>query len=265
MPAETTLALEAPEVAGHRDLWAAVPPELAARFGIADRAIGPGRAMVAAGLPDSRLLNHALGVPATAEALDALEAFAGAHGTVPVLALREGAPGEKILRERNYTRGYAWVKFTRAPAALAPPECPLRVGAVPAGEGDNVGTLMVRAFGLPEDLVPWLGSIAGRPSWHCLGAYAGPRLVATGSLFAHRAGGWLGFAATDPEHRGRGAQKALLAARIGLAHRLGLTLLAVETGERVPGQPDPSYRNILGAGLRPVYRRPFWRGSVPVA
>jgi GNAT superfamily N-acetyltransferase len=65
--------------------------------------------------------------------------------------------------------------------------------------------------------------------------------------------GWLGIASTLAEFRGRGAQSALLAARVARAHRLGLRLLVTET--------ETSYGNVLRAGfgeryVRPNYLRP---------
>ena len=47
-----------------------------------------------------------------------------------------------------------------------------------------------------------------------------------------------------------------MAARIGHARELGLELVVTETGERVPGRPSNSYRNIVRAGFRPAYVRP---------
>jgi GNAT superfamily N-acetyltransferase len=121
-----------------------------------------------------------------------------------------------------------------------------------------MGGILAGAFDLPGELADWFAALAGRPPWHCLGAYDGRDLVATGSLYVHEQSGWLTWGATDPAHRGRRAQKALLAARVELARRLGLVLLVTETGEQRAGLPDASYRNILGAGFRPVYTRPFW-------
>jgi hypothetical protein len=50
----------------------------------------------------------------------------------------------------------------------------------------------------------------------------------------------------------------LLAARIDAARAAGAVSLATETGERVPGAPDQSYRNILRAGFREAYLRANW-------
>ena len=68
-----------------------------------------------------------------------------------------------------------------------------------------------------------------------------------------------GAAATLEAARGRGCQTELLRRRILDAASAGCRLLFVETGERVPGKPDASYRNILRAGFEEAYLRPNWR------
>ena len=73
---------------------------------------------------------------------------------------------------------------------------------------------------------------------------------------------WIGVASTRPGYRRRGAQTALLAARIDAARDAGAVLLATETGERVPGEPDQSHRNIVRAGFREAYLRANWRSPV---
>jgi hypothetical protein len=61
--------------------------------------------------------------------------------------------------------------------------------------------------------------------------------------------------ATRSEFRRRGAQNAILAARIRRAAELGCTMVVTETGELVEDRPSSSYRNILRAGFEPQYLR----------
>jgi GNAT superfamily N-acetyltransferase len=58
-----------------------------------------------------------------------------------------------------------------------------------------------------------------------------------------------------PALRGRGAQTALLRARIEAARELGCAVLVTETGEPAGRQPGASYRNIRRAGFEPAYVR----------
>ena len=103
-----------------------------------------------------------------------------------------------------------------------------------------------------------MAAIVGRPGWSCYLAFPGDQPLAAGALYVAHGVGWLGFAGTVPEHRGRGAQGAVLAARAREAAELGCTALTTETAERVEGRPSNSYRNILRAGFREVYVRPNW-------
>ena len=57
------------------------------------------------------------------------------------------------------------------------------------------------------------------------------------------------MAGTVPEHRGKGGQGALFAARIERALAAGCTTLVTETGELRAGSPSSSYRNIRRYGF----------------
>jgi GNAT superfamily N-acetyltransferase len=179
-------------------------------------------------------------------------------GRAHAVAVPPGYVGlEESLAAHGYERGYAWMKFSRgdAPAPDAPTELCVEESldaeafALAAGEG----------FGLPPDLAAGLGGIVGAPGWHCFVAWDRDEPAAAGALYADGGRAWLGIAATRPAFRRRGAQGAILAARIGCARDLGARRLSTETGERVPGRPDQSYRNILRAGFGEAYLRPNWR------
>lgn len=113
---------------------------------------------------------------------------------------------------------------------------------------------------MPPVLQPWVARLPGRPGWHCYIARnrADGEAVATGALYVEDGIGWFGLATTLREQKGRGAQGAILAARIGRAREVGCTEIVTET--RVPGPdgPGPSYRNLLRAGFVPTYVRPNW-------
>ena len=101
-----------------------------------------------------------------------------------------------------------------------------------------------------------MDAVVDRPGWTWLVAWSGDDAAGVDALFAHGEVGWLGFGATRPEHRGRGAQGAILAGRIERARELGLLRLVTETGAPREDGPGPSYRNILRAGFREIEVRP---------
>lgn len=233
---------EAVEIAVVRDLFSCSPG------GTELREAGSALAFRAAFAPEARELNRVLGLERL-EQLDELETlFVDARFWVspdPAVGL-DGA-----LLERGFTADLAWQKFEREPAPVSV-ETDLRI----AGADEHFGPVFAAAYGMPAAMGGWIGLLPDRTGWHCFAAYDGDEPVATGALFASAGTGWLGMAGTLPSHRGRGAQNALLAARIAHAHELGLDLVTTETG--VPGEegPGPSYRNILRAGFREAYVRP---------
>ena len=124
---------------------------------------------------------------------------------------------------------------------------------------------MVReTYGLPEGLEPIIAALPGRPGWHCWLALDGSVPAGAAALHVSSDGGapagYLGMAGTAPEHRGKGAQSALLAKRIERARELGCDAVYTETGEQRPDRPSASYRNILRSGFEELYVVPNWLG-----
>lgn len=164
---------------------------------------------------------------------------------------------EEMLAAHGYAPGYGWMKFRRPDADAPAVEPGLRVEesldreafALANGEG----------FGIPPELAYELCGFVGAPGWHCFVAWAGDEPAGSAALYADGRDAWLGIGATRPAFRRRGAQTALLAARIARARELGASTLSTETGERREGAPNQSYRNILRAGFREAYPRPNWR------
>src|SRR5207245_6795471 len=91
--------------------------------------------------------------------------------------------------------------------------------------------------------------------WAAWGAFDGDQIVACGMLFLHNGVGQLSGAATLPSHRGRGAQLALMKARIEAAAGLGARWITAETGSETPEDPNPSLHNMCRAGLELLYHR----------
>ena len=86
----------------------------------------------------------------------------------------------------------------------------------------------------------------------------GDEQAAAAGVYIDEGVGYLGFAATLAEHRGKGAQNALLAKRIEHARAAGCDVLVTETGERRDDLPSNSYRNILRAGFAEVAVHANW-------
>jgi GNAT superfamily N-acetyltransferase len=218
--------------------------------------VGPGVvALRADEAPGSPMLNRVVGlgvdVPATEELLDAAIAELG-DATFYVAVAPDARPASltEWLRERGFEAGWGWMQFERGPEPAPPASTELAVREI----GPDLGAAFARvqriAYGLPEAVEPWLATLPGTAGWACWLAFAGDEPAAAGALYAERGACYLGFGATLPEHRGKGGQGALFAARIERAQKLGCTLLTTETGERRDELPSNSYRNILRFGFR---------------
>jgi GNAT superfamily N-acetyltransferase len=162
------------------------------------------------------------------------------------------------LEERGFVRDYGWMKFSRG---VGPREArsDLRVERVGPDRAGDFAEVVLGGFGLPDRLREMNARVVGRPGWSCYVAYDGEAPAGAGALFVHAGVGWLGFGATLPEFRGRGAQSAILAARIEDARKQGCRMVVTETGELEEGRPSSSYRNILRAGFREAGVRPNYR------
>ncbi len=232
------------------------------------KGIGGALCMRLDSVPASTMFNRAtgagLGEPLSEAELDAIVTFL--DGTRFYLSIAPDARPPELpewLEARGLVPGYAWTKFAR-PAA-DPPEArtELRVERVETGE--TFAGVAARGFGMPDIFADWLEPLPGREGWHCFVAFDGAEPAGAGALFVTGKTGWLGIAATLPEHRGKGAQSAIIAKRIEAAAALGCEVVVTETGEPVDGQPGPSYRNLLRAGLEPLYVRPNYERAAIAA
>jgi GNAT superfamily N-acetyltransferase len=164
------------------------------------------------------------------------------------------------LEARGFTRDYGWMKFTRGVGAREA-HSDLDVVRVGPEGADDFATVVAGGFGMPDWAKPLAANVVGRPGWSCYVAYDRAAPAGAGALYVHEGVGWLGFGATLPEFRGRGAQSALLAARIEDARRQGCRVVTTETGELEDDRPSNSYRNIVRAGFREAGARANFRAA----
>jgi GNAT superfamily N-acetyltransferase len=206
-------------------------------------------------VPESPMLNRVvgLGVESAATEADVDEALAAmGTGVTFYVAVAPGARPVELpewLRARGLEPGWGWMVFRRdvkPPASAATNLGVVEVATVEHAEA--FGHVVRASYELPETIEPRLARMRAA-GWQCWVAFDGDEPAGAGALFAAEGVAYLGFAGTLPEHRGKGAQSALLAARIRRAAELGCDLVITETGERSGDRPSNSYRNILRAGF----------------
>jgi GNAT superfamily N-acetyltransferase len=250
--------VERGEYDAFRDLYAVAPEGVGADA----RELGGALCMRLDAIAEMAMFNRATGLgldrPATEEALDEILGFL--EGTRSYVSLAPEARPPQLsgwLEARGLAPGYAWTKFSRRVTDPPAAQTTLRVEPVTRAD-EGFGAAATAGFEVPNLFRDWLDRLPGRDGWHCFVAFDGDEPAGAGALFVTGTTGWLGVGATVPEHRGKGAQGAIIARRIAAARELGCDVVVTETGEPIEGRPGPSYRNLLRAGFEPVYVRPAY-------
>jgi GNAT superfamily N-acetyltransferase len=255
--------LEGVERAALEDLHAAASPADREALDLRLETVADALVSMAGQVP-SLLVNRTLGLgcgqPATREAIDAIAAAYRRHDVRRYLV--HGHPQAKPaeladwLGEAGFRPYRRWMKFVRK--ADTPPEAgsTLKVERIGGEHGEDFARVAGSGFDLTEACIPWLAKLPDRKPWHVYmsfdesGAPAG-----TGAMFVRDGVAYFEFAATRPEARGRGSQRALLSRRLQDALALGCHTMVSMTGEAVAGDPQHSYRNLMWAGFREAYLR----------
>jgi hypothetical protein len=254
--------IEAVERDAWLDMYEAAPATLHATLGITQQRIDDGAQLICKAIDHlqfNRLGYLGVASPARPEAVDrALAAFAAAPVKNWIVHVAQGA---ETLADICRTRGLVphprtWAKFVRDASPAPATTTLLSVREIGSAEGKAFGMTAAAAFGMPPAVGEWLSALAGRPRWHCFLGVIDDLPAAAGALYVDKGCGWLGVGATLPSHRKRGAQTAILAARINKAAAAGCDLLTTETGIPNPGEAAPSFANIQRAGFRIAYPRP---------
>jgi GNAT superfamily N-acetyltransferase len=140
----------------------------------------------------------------------------------------------------------------------------LRVGPVSAGQAAEWAAVMCGVFGFPlENQAEMAAASVGPPDWRAFAVWDDHRIVATAALHIFEKTGHLFGGATIPAARGRGAQSALIEARVQAAREAGCQWVIGETGAEAPGQHSASLHNMMRAGLQVRYERQNWTWRDP--
>jgi GNAT superfamily N-acetyltransferase len=159
-----------------------------------------------------------------------------------------GAAARSRMRARLAHQRRAWRRYMRSA-----PETPSFVTAFDVAvarpeHAEEVGFLIAASFELQAAAERAFAALVGRPGWTCHVALDAGEPVAAAMLRVDGGVGWLGFAATRPDRRGRGAHSALIATRMSAAATAGCATLVAEA-------PISSARTLVRAGFTPVPHR----------
>ena len=253
-------------ISGTEGHWALMPPELAKK-------IRPRVAQIADACvtlletSDSLRMNRVIGLghrgEATKETIDEIIAFFRAArlrrfsillcpgpqfetiaGWLGARGLRPG-PGHSLL-----------ARDARLPIPRA--ETSLRIARARREDGPAMVGILERCFAIPASRRSWTLASASAPRYEHFLAFHGNKAVGVGSLRVEGGLGWLGGAATLTRWRRKGAQRALISARLRSAARAEAQWIWVETAVQEPGRPGGSRRNLLAMGFEEVCVKPSW-------
>lgn len=249
------------------DMAEGAPPDLARCLGLAGSRVAGGVVRVVANDPAGGFWNRCIGLgmtePITDPVVEEVTAFSAAHGA-PLMCMQV-APGaqpegwQEVLAKNGLIGSARWVKFMGPLPDIPEVDTDLDVRPVTTQEAPAVAETIIAGFGMPPGLMTeWCVDQLTRPDWGAYAAWDGDRAVAGGMLFVNGDTAHLVGAATMPEARGRGAQSALMRARVEEARRRGCRWIGTETGAEGPGNPNPSLHNMRRLGFTELYERQNW-------
>jgi GNAT superfamily N-acetyltransferase len=215
------------------------------------------------GSPITQTFGLGLFTPPTAEQLDAIESFFRDRGAE---VFHEVSPlADPAVLTMLSERGYHPIELTAVmhmrltperPAPTRHPSPELTARRIGPGEETVWADTMVRGWGeMPEfsAFMQDFGRISADSKVCFLAEWNGAPIAAAG-IALHEGVALLAGASTDPAFRGRGAQGALLDARLGYAASIGCDLAMMGA---LPG--SASQRNGERQGFRIAYTRIKWQ------
>ena len=214
------------------------------------------------GSPCTQTFGLGLFEPVTDTALDTLEAFFTSRGsdTFHEVSPLADPSALTLLNMRGYRPcELTSVLFQPLPSTVSDraSDSPVVVARVTPAEHEIWAETALRGWGELAEVREFMSSFgptaAGAEDAHPFLARLDGVPVATGSLAIHSHVALLAGASTVPEARGRGAQRALLAARLQFAASRGCTIAMMGAA---PG--SSSQRNAERSGFRIAYTRIKW-------
>lgn len=248
---------DAIEAEAWRDMIDAAPPGFRSGVGLRAEIVHGATAIAASGIPIT-LFNRTIGAglfeePTEESIGDIIAWHAAASPSCAWIHVGAATPPlvREVLEKRGFTRPARarWAKFLRRHGSIPDAPTELAIREIAEAERDALGALIARAHEMPPPMAGWVAALAARPSWTAFGAFDGDAMVAGGMLYSRGTRAWLGLGGTLPSHRRRGAQRALMSARIERALASGSHTIATETGEPIAGEVNPSLQNMVRSGF----------------
>jgi GNAT superfamily N-acetyltransferase len=264
MPAvEPETLVELSEARAYRSLARSAPAPGAGAPIAAATSLGPAVAVVAPTVTGTLNLNRVIGLgvcePATEGLLDEIALLYRAHGLAYAIELAPNARPPELaqwLRARRMRRSVPTAMLWRPAQPMLRADSPLAVAQARGdGERSAVAELCCAVFRMPAPARELIAAASPADGWRHWLAYREGQVAAAALSFVAEGVAWLGWDATLPEHRGSGAQSALIACRVDDAARSGCTHVTAETAAHTAARLDPSQRNYEKMGFILAHHR----------
>ena len=263
-------AAEAMNVAATLEHWSLVPADLARR--LQPRVLSIGDALLTLARGRALRMNRVIGLghrgEAREEMIDRLiEIYREAGVRRFSVLMSPGPQSERVsgwLRARRFrTRGGLMMLARDARVPLPDLQSRVRVRKASSAAAPLIVSIQERCFGFPASRRSWSLAAAKVPTYDRYLAYVGRTPVAVAAMRVAGDLAWLGGAGTLTRWRRRGAQSALIAARVHDAAERGCRWVWVETMAPAPGRPTGSRRNLARLGFEDVCAKPLyvWEGG----
>jgi len=264
----TASALELAEAEAWRDAWTLADEQETGPMRVVET---PSATSFVAPDVDVLFFNRVLGIgcqqPASPEDIDAavhLFREAGSKRFFVQVAPPADTPEVRArLNSLGFVQHNRWAKFARRTDVPVDAQTDLRVEEADPGDAWLLAAFSASAFGWPAATQPFLARLARVGFWRFYVALDGDTPVAFGGMRLLDDVAYLGPAITRPQHRGRGAQSALIQRRLRDAAVAGREWAIAETAEDRPDSPAPSFRNLRRLGFRLAYYRPNYLLPLP--
>jgi GNAT superfamily N-acetyltransferase len=192
------------------------------------------------------------------DSLERLIALFAAEGVKRFFVWLSPGPDMDVVRGWLNRLGLARVPWTGYPTLCRSGHSPVQFSTDFEIRKVSAAEITAARDRLGETLWPEYTMSAGTEGFFHYMAFDGERPVAIAAFCVFEDMGYLMAARTAESHRKRGAQQALIAARIERAERIGCSILVSETLTMLPH----SLRNLQRAGFEEVYEKEVyeWAG-----
>lgn len=234
------------------------------QYGLSVTSVAQATVFTASSVQESLMLNRVIGLgleePVDEASLASIERHYARSGvTTFALELTPAACAGTVLallRQHGYVPYKKTEMMLRTGAEAIPAPNELQVQRVGASDAAFFVAQCCGVFRLQRPFVELLQASFGDSRWEHWAAFDGGSAVASAmTCYFDDATAWIGWVATQPEHRGRGAQSALAAAQVQACRAQGVNWISLEASGASRRGSSPSSRNYTRLGWTTLYER----------